>query len=140
MCTCFKNSHVQHVETPGLDFVQQLWCAWVAQHSGRVIASSIRALQPSGVTLGIRAGGEPYTADTFQHATDVVLLPLGSYAVLTAAMQFAAGQLAREEACAAVLTGQPLFCHDSPTQRILDVVHWHPPLARCAFIAPMPLR
>lgn len=101
-------SCVQQVERPSWDIVIRLWQTWVVQHCGRVIATSVEALNPLGTVADgpdKRQCGPPYTCATFDQATDVALLPLGSYAALTAAIMFAKGQLPLEEARAAALAG-----------------------------------
>eukprot|EP00892_Ulva_mutabilis_P006390 jgi/Ulvmu1/4122/UM019_0101.1 len=99
---------VQQADSQSLEFVAQLWGAWVAQHSGRVIASSVEAA--AAMRAAARACpppdcAAPYTSATFAQATDVALLPLGSYSALTSSMLCRKGRLSHEDARAAALHG-----------------------------------
>ena len=105
---------MQQLEGPAPDELRRLWGAWVAQHSGRVIASTAEALTPSsaeGEGAAGQAGGAPYTGETFEQATDVVLLPLGSFSALSAGLQAVADKPAPPEAGAAALAGAPRARH-----------------------------
>lgn len=106
----------------------RLWRVWVAQHCGRVIATSVEAVNPLGTGAeGCEKcqDGPPYTCETFNQATDVVLLPLGSYAALTAGIMFAKHQVALEEARAAALAGAPPRSTSCPLAIALHCITLH---------------
>lgn len=105
---------VQLVRGPSLEFVGQMWRAWVAQHSGRVIASSVEAqllLTGAGPGADKQDGTLPYTQAIIEEATDILLLPLGSYFALTACMLFCQERMSQMDACAAALKGAADTCH-----------------------------